>query len=228
MNPINIIFTPPLPTDPPAVFDAKAQSVGVNLNPWAQQVNALAVDMQQEAGQAVGNAQQAASNAAASALAARDSADDALNWAAVADANAALAAQAANANATVWETGAAYERNQVVWGAPSTGQLFRCIADHAGVSTPPWNDPAHWVQVGASASQDPTAGPTSVVLQRDGSGQLTGYTFTQDGANGTVTLTRDGNGLVSQAVTVFNGTTRTETMNRDPSGTLISVTAVVA
>ena len=79
-----------------------------------------------------------------------------------------------------------------------------------------------------SEKDDPLTGPESQTFTRDGSGQLTGYTFVQDGANGTVTLTRDGNGPVSQAVTVFNGTTRTETMNRDPNGTLISVTAVVA
>jgi hypothetical protein len=94
-------------------------------------------------------------------------ADAASASAAAADASAALSAEAANANATVWVPGASYVANKVVWGAPNTGQLFRCILAHSGITLEPWNDSAHWVQVGPSASVSPTAGLTNVTLQRD-------------------------------------------------------------
>ncbi|MDR0275937.1 MAG: hypothetical protein LBI48_11490 [Burkholderiaceae bacterium] len=211
---INVVFAPPLPGDAPDIFDAKAQQFALDMNPFSQQAN--------ETAQAVN---QAASSAA-------EALDDAIAWADVArqaseaaDASAALAAKAAGANAQTWTPQAQYAANAVVWGASDTGQQFRCIAAHSGSAVDPWNDPAHWVLVGASPPASPTAGPTQQVLQRGADGALAGSAFVQDGKNGTMTLTRDAQGRTAKVVTVFNGKTRTETITRDAQGRISEINA---
>jgi len=207
MTTIDVVFDPPLATDPPAVFDAKAQDLGLKLNPFSGQANALA--------QGVSSAAQ---SAAQSVLAAGVAADDAETAADYAAAQADLAAQAADGVAVTWVAGGDYPLNKVVWGDETGGARFRCIVPHSGISTPPVNDPVHWVLVGpGSSAPSPTAGPTNITLTRDGNGVLTGSTFVQDSKNGTEVLTRDVQGRIATRKVVWGGKTRTETITRDPT-----------
>jgi len=202
---IDMVLDPPLPTDSPQVFDAKANQFGVSMNPLIGKINATAAGMDG-----------AADGTAKSAAAALASATQASNAAQASDASAAQAAKAANANAKTWVSGGVYAVNDVVWADATSGLQFRCILAHSGVSTPPANDPTRWARVGPSSpAPDPTSGPSIITLQRDGAGALTGTTFTQDGKNGTETFTRDAQGRISTNTVAWSGSTRTETIMRD-------------
>lgn len=72
----------------------------------------------------------------------------------------------------------------------------------------------------------PTAGPSSMTLTRDGSGNLTGLSETIDGDTATTTLTRSG-GRLSSVATTFRGVTRTQSLSYT-GDVLTSITATIS
>lgn len=204
---------PPVPSslDPEATFDAQYEAFnaferdvlvpGINAHTTNVHANALA-------------AETAAANAGTAKQAAEQAAINAQN-----SANAASVA----AGATEWVPGASYSQNDIVWGQTQLGVLYRCILAHSGVSTPPENDPAHWVSVGARATVTPTTGPSAVTFTRN-AGLITQVSFTQDGKPGTITFTRSG-GLLTQVEITYDGKTRTEILQRNANDVLTGITA---
>jgi len=126
---INVVFDPPLLTDAPETFDAKAQDMGVKLNPWAGEANTLATEVNSNA------------------LAAAQSKTDAQTAASTATIQAGLAAGAVAAAASTWVSEGSYTINQLSWPSPSSGALYRCIQSHSGRSTPPDLDTDYWAAV---------------------------------------------------------------------------------
>lgn len=116
---ITVVFDPPLVTDAPEVFDAKATDTGSKLNPAFTQANAVATFVNT-----------AATNADASATSAASSASAAL----------------AVASAGQWVSGGTYALNDIVW-LGTTARRFRCKLAHSGVATSPDADPTHWVEL---------------------------------------------------------------------------------
>lgn len=126
---ITVVFDPPLLSDTPAVFDAKAQDSVGKFPAFIAQTNA--------ARDAINADKTAAEAAQASAASSADAAED--------SAQAALAA--ALASAADWQAATAYAKNDIRWGSAAGGQLYRCILAYAGSATPPADDPTHWAPV---------------------------------------------------------------------------------
>lgn len=124
---ITVDFDPPLSTDTPEVFDAKAQDTGNKLNDLGTQVNAVSTFVNAKATQVDADATAAA------------------NAASAADASATAAADAAAEVASDWVPGASYTRNTIVW-LGDTGRRFRALTTHTGVSTSPDEDATNWVE----------------------------------------------------------------------------------
>lgn len=112
-----------------AAFVAASNQFGYNMTPYATQANAVATFVNDRAVAADTAANDAADNASAAAT-------SALN-----------AQTAATATAATWVSGAAYALNDRVWSSATSGQLYRCISAHSGISTPPANDAARWALV---------------------------------------------------------------------------------
>ena len=217
-TPITALPTPPSSSDP-ANFDTRADAFlgalpafGQELNRAAQTTHANATEateqMRQDL-QAASGAKQAAETAAA--LAAQ---------------HAASASQASRARS--WAAGQAWQVNDVVWGVTQPGVLYRCIAAHAGSSTAPEADAAHWVSIGARIAIDPLAGPVRATFERDAQGRVVKVTSLTDGKPQVDTFERDAQGLIVKAVTRFDGKTRTESYVRESgSGRVQSMTAEV-
>ena len=111
-----------------AAFVAAANSFGNNLTPWANQANAMAVEMNTNA-TAAATAKTDAQTAQAQAEAARDSAI------------AASTAIAADYN----PASHAYAKNDLAWDGP--GELYRCILAYTSGATLPSADATHWARV---------------------------------------------------------------------------------
>ena len=195
---------PPVPSslDPEVTFDAQWEAFnrwiaddlrpGVNAAATAVGGDATAAaEAAQQAGASAGDAQQAAAAAA----------------------QAAASAQAAVADVETWVSGGVYTVNKLVWGTapPYDGTVYRATAAHSGQSTPPQDDAAHWVAVGANWSVDPKGDRThEAVTSTDAAGNITGISFQKSGKPGSDTYTWTG-GLVTQEVTTWNGSTWTTT-----------------
>ena len=195
---------PPVPSslDPEVTFDAQWEAFnrwvaddlrpGVNAAATAVGGNATAAaEAAQQAGASAGDAQQAAAAAA----------------------QAAASAQAAVADVETWVSGGVYTVNKLVWGtaAPYNGTVYRAKVAHSGQATPPQDDAAHWVAVGANWSVDPKGDRThEAVTSTDAAGNITGISFQKSGKPGSDTYTWTG-GLVTQEVTTWNGSTWTTT-----------------
>jgi len=218
-----ILVIPDFTTQDRAAFNAARQQLARQMPVWTGEVN----QTQEEINQSAAAADQSVIDAQAWAGVAQQHSEDAGQQALDAATSAQLAAQVADGIAVTWEPNKAWPVNIVVWASGTGGDRFRCIVPHAGSSTPPVNDPVHWVLVGpGSAAPSPTAGPSNVTLNRDAGGVLTGSTFVQDGKNGTEVLTRDAQGRIATRKVVFGGKTRLETINRDPAtGRITSIDA---
>ncbi len=195
---------PPVPSslDPEVTFDAQWEAFnhwvaddlrpGVNAAASAVGGNATAAaEAAQQAGASAGDAQQAAAAAA----------------------QAAASAQAAVADVETWVSGGVYTVNKLVWGtaAPYDGTVYRATAAHSGQATPPQDDAARWVAVGANWSVDPKGDRThEAVTSTDAAGNITGISFQKSGKPGSDTYTWAG-GVVTQEVTTWNGSTWTTT-----------------
>ena len=107
-----------------AAFVAAANSFGNNLTPWANQANAMAVEMNSNA--------TAAATAKADAQTAQGLAESARD--------AALGA--ASTSAPEYSSGVAQAINDRVW---SLGILYRCTTAYTSGATLPKDDAAHWV-----------------------------------------------------------------------------------
>lgn len=116
-----------------AAFVAAANSFGDNLTPWANQANAMAVEMNANAGYA-GAARVAAEGARDAAEIARDSAI------------AASSSIAADYN----PSSHAYAKDALAWDGP--GSLYRCILAYTSTATTPSADPTHWARVNLTPS----------------------------------------------------------------------------
>ena len=222
------IVTPPvispLPTPPsssdPANFDTRADAFLGALPGLQTEANALAQNLHANAAFATGQM-------ASDLLAAGQARTAAAQSAAQAAQHAASAGAASNARS--WASGQAWRVNDVVWGVSTPGVLYRCIVAHAGSSTPPERDAAHWASIGARIAADPLAGPASVTFERDAQGRLIKAVALVDGKTQTDTFERDPRGLIVKTVTVWDGKTRTETYARDAaSGSITQMTAEVA
>ncbi len=126
---ITTTMTPPDPGAGRAAFVAAANQFGNNMGPYATETNTVATFVN---GRAV-NADASATSASGSATAAA--------------ASATAAQAAALAIAETWVSGAAYTVNDLVWSSAASGQLYRCILTHSGISTPPGIDPTRWALV---------------------------------------------------------------------------------
>ena len=142
MPDITVVFDPPLGSDEPGVFDAKAQALGLNLNPFATQANALAAGV---------NADRLA--AATSAADANTAKNDA-----IAARDAAIAASTMVAT-SYNPAGVAYAVNDLAWDDPGT--LFRCIVAYTSNATRPKDNPTNWARV--NLTPDDLAAITSAV-----------------------------------------------------------------
>lgn len=214
----------PLPTPPsssdPANFDARADAFLSALPGLQAEANALAQNLH-------ANATFATGQMASDLLAAGQARTAAAQAAAQAAQHAASAGAASNARS--WASGQAWRVNDVVWGVSTPGVLYRCIVAHAGSSTPPERDAAHWASIGARIAADPLAGPASVTFERDAQGRLIKTVALVDGKTQTDTFERDPRGLIVKTVTAWDGKTRTETYARDAaSGSITQMTAEVA
>ena len=203
-TPIPIPAAPPIPTStsPEATFDAQWEAfnrwIADDLRPG---VNAAATAVGDNATAAAEAAQQAGASAGAA------------QQAAAAAAQAAASAQAAVADVETWVSGGVYTVNKLVWGtaAPYNGTVYRATVAHSGQATPPQDDAAHWVAVGANWSVDPKGDRThEAVTSTDAAGNITGISFQKSGKPGSDTYTWAG-GLVTQEVTTWNGSTWTTT-----------------
>lgn len=122
---ITIVLTSPDPGGGQrAAFVAQANAFGDGLKPWADQANAMAVEMNANATTAADKAAEAGTSATMASNAAE----------------AALAAKLASASS--WVSGAAYVKDDVRWGPDGT--LYRCTTPVSGSATPPAGDAAHW------------------------------------------------------------------------------------
>ena len=106
-----------------AAFVAAANNFGNNLTPWANQANAMAVEMNSNA--------TAAATAKADAQTAQGLAESARD--------AALGA--ASTSAPEYSSGVAQAVNDRVW---SLGVLYRCTTAYTSGATLPKDDPTHW------------------------------------------------------------------------------------
>lgn len=201
---ITVIFDPPQPGDSIPVWSAKAADLGNKLNPWAGQVNDIAVQINTDKDVVVDKTAQTL-----------QAATDAMVAASV---SAAI-------NAPDWVPGATYEKNKIVWGAPDTGTLYRCILAHSGSSVPPEQDLVHWVVRGERITPLPTGGMSSASYQWRPDGKLASCDFIQDGIAGAIAYTYDEQGRMASATTVFDGVTLTETLTWSGSQ-IASVSAV--
>lgn len=203
-TPIPIAAAPPVPSSlmPEATFDSMYEAFnayerdqlvpGINREIAGVHTNATAAaEAAQQAGASAGDAEQAAAAAA----------------------QAAASAQAAVADVETWVSGGVYTVNKLVWGtaAPYDGTVYRATAAHSGQATPPQDDAARWVAVGANWSVDPKGDRThEAVTSTDAAGNITGISFQKSGKPGSDTYTWTG-GLVTQEVTTWNGSTWTTT-----------------
>lgn len=111
-----------------AAFVAAANAFGDNLTPWANQANALAVEVNDNA--------TAAATAKTDAQTAQGLAEDARD--AAINASTAIAADYNPASH-------AYAKNDLAWDGP--GELYRCILAYTSGATTPSADATHWVRV---------------------------------------------------------------------------------
>ena len=217
-TPITALPAPPSTSDP-ANFDTRADAFLGALPAFGQELNRAAAVTHANASEATEQMRQdlqAASGAKQAAEAA----------AAQAAQHAASASQASRARS--WAAGQAWQVNDVVWGVSQPGVLYRCIAAHAGSSTAPEADAAHWVSIGARIAIDPLAGPVRAQFQRDAQGRITQVVSLVDGKQQVDTFIRDANGRIQKVTSAYDGKTRTETYTRHAqTGQIQTMTAEV-
>ena len=149
-----------------------------------------------------------------------------------AEAAAAQAAQyaasaGAASNARSWQSGHAYNVNDMAWGVSTPGVLYRCIAAHSGSSTAPEADATHWVSVGARLSMDPLSGSLGVSIEYDAHGQMTKVTEQYSGKPAVTTLTWSAAGQLQNTKTVYDGKTRIDTLSYSADGAVAGITTRV-
>lgn len=133
MTRITTFLTVPDSSGGRAAFVAQANQFGHDMTPLANQINAVADEINDHA-----------DTVESGVIAAGQSRDQAQTY--------MLAAQAAAiANAPTWTAMGTYAANDLVWGDAVGSQLYRCITSHTGSSTPPAVDETNWVLTFASA-----------------------------------------------------------------------------
>ena len=111
-----------------AAFVAAANQFGDDLTPWANEANAMAIEMNSNA--------TAAATAKTNAETAQGLAEDARD--------AAIAASTSIAD-DYNPASHAYAKNDLAWDAPR--ELYRCILGYTSTATTPSADPTHWARV---------------------------------------------------------------------------------
>lgn len=219
-TPPPIIRGLPLPPDPNdrSTFNARAY-------PWSLAQADLADDVGAVADNVYDNALDAAQSAndSGTAKGLAELAQDLADAAALhAQQQAALASQAAMANASTWQPDGDYTQNQIVWLDDTHGLLFRALQSHSGRVTPPDEDGTYWALVGAATIAAPVfSALTSLSITR-ADDRVSGGSFVHNGAAGTFALTRTDGRIAASSIT-SGGRTQTSTYARDGRGRITSV-----
>lgn len=166
---ITTFLTVPDHTQGRAAFVAAANAFGHGLTPLANEINAVALEIDTNAT----NAGQAATDAT-------DARDQAQAY--------MLAAQsAATASAATWVAGATYDVNDLVWGDATSSRLYRALTAHSGVLTPPADDAINWVLTFADAAALAAMQTTVTTLQAEVDYTITNVTGLQSALDGKAT-----------------------------------------